>query len=570
MLNNIRNFFTPPVFEDQEKARIAGLLNSILISMLVATTLALPALALSTDAANLIPLFLVTVPFMVINLGAYFIMRRGNVHLASNIFLLSTGIGIFGSYALSEPESINTTLSLTILFALTALLLDARAIARLIVVTIVLTLIVNIARTRGWIEPVFITDQNPMSNWITNSFIFLLTGMGLYLSSVSLRRAFDNARASQESLQTTNQELNELRKELEIRIQERTAAIAQQAVQLNAVSSVARTIASIQDIDTLLPGIAKLVSEQFGFYHVGIFLLDEQGEYAVLRASNSEGGEKMLARQHKLKLDSNSIVGYSTSHGEARIALDVGTDAVFFNNPDLPETRSEMALPLRISGRIIGALDVQSRTPNAFTKEDIATLTTLADQITIAIENARLFEEAREALSEAQDAFEKYVKQEWGNFAQQARHKGFIFDGKQILPLSNEVQRERAKTIQTGRLSLEKTSSFLSIPIKLRGQTIGVLDVRAKKGPREWTADEISLLEAAAERAALALENARLVESSQRRASRERTIGEISTKIGSVSDIESILQTAVEELGRRIGGAAEVTLEIDSNGSKAV
>jgi GAF domain-containing protein len=115
---------------------------------------------------------------------------------------------------------------------------------------------------------------------------------------------------------------------------------------------------------------------------------------------------------------------------------------------------------------------------------------------------------------------------------------------------------------QTVKLSKEKISGAIAVPIKLRGQTIGVLDIRSKNGQRPWKPDEIAMLEAAAERAALALENARLIESAQRRAARERAIGDISTRIGAVSNLESILQTAVEELGRKIGGAAEVTLEI--------
>ena len=274
----------------------------------------------------------------------------------------------------------------------------------------------------------------------------------------------------------------------------------------------------------------------------------------------------MLGRQHSLPLDSHSIVGYSVTHGEPRIALDVGTDAVYFNNPDLPETRSEMAIPLRVAGEVIGALDVQSTATNAFAQEDINVLTTLADQIAIAIENARLFGEARKALGESQAMFEKYTQQEWSNFARQVKPNGFLFDGKQVFPLDNNSRREPIKAvIQTGSLSLEKASATIAIPIKLRGQTIGVLDVHSKKGQRHWKTEEIAMLEAAAERAALALENARLVESAQRRAARERAIGDISTRIGAVGSLESILQTAVEELGRKIGGATEVTLEINSD-----
>jgi putative methionine-R-sulfoxide reductase with GAF domain len=278
----------------------------------------------------------------------------------------------------------------------------------------------------------------------------------------------------------------------------------------------------------------------------------------------------MLNRGHRLPLDSKSIVGYVTSRGEPRIALDVGADSVYFNNPDLPETRSEMALPLRVSGRVIGTLDVQSVETNAFSEEDASVLSTLADQVAIAIENARLFGEAQKALSDAEATYEKYVKQSWNSYVQRARHTAFIFDGKQVIPLDPQAKQEIIKpTIQTGSLILEKTSPNFAVPIKLRGQTIGVLDVRSKKGERTWTRDEITLLESAAERAALALENARLVESAQRRAARERAIGDISTKIGAVSSFEYILQTTVEELGRKIGGATEVTLEIGNGNDKS-
>ena len=357
--------------------------------------------------------------------------------------------------------------------------------------------------------------------------------------------------------------------ELEAQVTERTEKLEKRASQMQAVSSVARAIASVQNLDTLLPDITKLVSNDFGFYHTGIFLLDEKMEFAVLRAANSEGGRRMLDRQHKLRLDSNSIVGFATSRREPRIALDVGTDAVYFNNPDLPNTRSEMALPLLVGTQVIGALDVQSTNPNAFTEDDIAILSTLADQIAIAIENARLFSESRRALSEAQSTFEKYVRQEWESFGKQRKQTGFVYDGKRVTTLEESRQQEKRKNVlQTGRLSLEKKSPIIAVPIKLRGQTIGMLDVRSKSGQREWTQDELALLEAAAERAALALENARLVESSQRRAARERAIGEITSKIGAVSNLDSIMQATVEELGRRISGATEVSFEFVNEDEK--
>src|SRR5690606_34214496 len=132
---------------------------------------------------------------------------------------------------------------------------------------------------------------------------------------------------------------------------------------------------------------ASVISEKYGFYHVGVFLLDENRTYAILTAANSAGGQKMLARQHRLKVGEQGIVGSVTGSGEPRIALDVGADAVFFNNPDLPESHSEMALPLRSGGQVIGALDVQSTETGAFTHVDVQTLGLLAEQVSLAIEN---------------------------------------------------------------------------------------------------------------------------------------------------------------------------------------
>ena len=393
--------------------------------------------------------------------------------------------------------------------------------------------------------------------------LFFVTAIVLRVIIVQLTESIQEAESFGQAQETTNIELKKLQSELEQRVALRTAELEKRASQLEAISNVAHSIVSIQKMEELLPAITQLASEKFGYYHVGIFLLDENKEYALLRATNSEGGQRMLYRQHRLKLDMNSIVGFAISRAEPRIALDVGADAVFFNNPDLPDTRSEMALPLRVGGIVIGALDVQSTQSNAFTKEDVTTLSTLADQIAIAIENARLFSEAREALTRSEETFSRYVQQEWSGFANQVKNTGYVFDGNRTIALDKKEKHEKVKKLaQTGRLSLEKETTELTIPIKFRGQTVGILDVKSKKGNRQWTQDEITLLESAAERAAFALENARLVESAQRRASRERTIGEISTKIGAVSDLEAIMQATVEELGRKIGGTSEVILEL--------
>ena len=551
MQYSLRRFLAPPVFpEDEEKTRSASFINAIVLTNIPVLVLFIIIRVVTGQGELFGSANIILAGILAILSVVWFLMRAGWVKVAgylhvTTIWLASTMIAL-----MSGGINSTTFTSYFVVMLIAGLLLGWRPAVGFTILSIV-------AAFR-------LANQETLGNAIEGTVLFIFGAIFLYLIISSLQDAIRKAQANANELRASNTQLTELRDALELRVQERTTALEKRAAQLQTVSTVARTIAALKDLDSLLPEITRLVSEQFGFYHTGIFLIDDSNEYAILQAANSEGGKRMLNRHHQLRLDATSIVGYATSRGEPRIALDVGADAVFFNNPDLPETRSEMALPLQAGGRTIGALDVQSTKTNAFSQEDINVLNTLADQVAIAIENARLFGESRSALSESQFTIERYVKQAWGSFAQQAKHTGFVFDGKQVVPLEKGARREQIKAAaKTGRLSLEKASSTIAVPVKLRGQLIGVLDVRSKNGQRQWTRDEMTMLEAAAERAALALENARLVDSAQRRAARERVIGEISTRIGAANNFDAILQTAVEELGRKIGGA-EVTLEIKS------
>ena len=561
MPNTFRNFFSAPVIpDDPEKTQDTQTTHRVGVTLLGLAVFSIPFIfrlqspirefALAGTAIGVI-IWLLTI----------YLVKRGKLIAAKVIILVVNSINLFAvAYAVGGLA--NSTIFTTLfLLAMANLLFPARgAIIFGLVLFILVTVFFLLGRLGLVPEP--IEGNTLVSTYLVFIFILAAVVLMLAIASSSYQRNLESIRTSETNLRERNIELDQLKKSLEERITERTAQLEKRAGQLEAISSVARSIASLQDVEELLPAITQLVSERFGYYHAGIFLVDEKRENAVLRAANSEGGRRMLARRHSLKLDANSIVGYTISRQEPRIALDVGADAVFFNNPDLPKTRSEMALPLQVGTQVIGALDVQSTSQNAFAKDDITILSTLADQVAIAIENARLFSESHMALDEAQNAFEKYVRQEWGKFGNQMKHTGFVYDGKRVTTLEESRQQEKRKNVlQTGRLSLEKKSSAIAVPIKLRGQTIGMLDVRSKSGQREWTQDELTLLEAAAERAALALENARLLETSQRRAVRERTIGEIISKIGAVSHLDSIMQTTVEELGRRISRATEVSFE---------
>jgi GAF domain-containing protein len=564
---DFRKIFAPPVFpEDEDKSRSAAILNTIGWSSLLMVVGILLVRIIQANDVNFTEVNWILAATVVVIAFILLLAHHGYVRTASVLFVITLWTAL--SYIASAADGIRDIafFAYTVPILVAGLLVGWQGAAVLTFASILAGWAFAYAEAFQLFTP---TLDTPLNFARDMTVVLLLIGILIYLMITSLVNSLARSRSVTAELSTSNRELNELRTNLQNQVETRTAELKTRASQLEAVSSVARAIASVQDLDTLLPAITKLVSEQFGFYHVGIFLLDAPRQNAVLRAANSQGGLRMLSRQHSLPLDAHSIVGYSTQRGEPRIALDVGADSIYFNNPELPKTRSEMAVPLRVAGEVIGAVDVQSTETNAFSEEDIGVLSTLADQIAIAIENARLFGETKKALNESRVMFEQYTQQEWSSFARQAKARGYIFDGKYVVAMDSNTKRETIKTvIQTGSLSREKTSASVAVPIKLRGQTIGVLDVRAKNGQRPWKSDEIALLEAAAERAALALENARLIESAQKRAARERAIGDISNSIGAVSSLESILQTAVEELGRKIGGAAEVTLELNAEDSQ--
>jgi len=359
---------------------------------------------------------------------------------------------------------------------------------------------------------------------------------------------------------------------LEQRVKERTAELLtannnneRRAKQFEAIGQASRAIISTQNLQDLLPQITKVIHQQLGFYHTGIFLTDSNKEYIVLNAANSEGGQRMLDRHHKLRVGDTSIVGYVAGTSKPRIALDTGADAIYFNNPDLPETRSEMALPLiQTNGEVIGVLDIQSTEPNAFSNEDIEILSTLAEQISVSIANAQLYDETQKTLLEAEMLYRGDLQTKWRRFTSSEKIAGIrrvsmksdLYSESINLPGAMEVIRSGAAYIKN------EENSQMTVPVKLRGEMVGMLSVKADE-KHKWTEDEMDIINAIVERAAVSLENARLLAESRNNAEKERVQSEISAKISASTEIETILKTAIQELGSQIGNA-QITVEMGS------
>jgi len=328
--------------------------------------------------------------------------------------------------------------------------------------------------------------------------------------------------------------------------------VAERTDQLAAINEIATTVSSTLEVGEVLSRTVNVIRDRLGFYHVSVFLMDEKYEYAIVRESTGDIGRIMKERGHRLAVGSQSIIGYVTQHHQARIALDVSADAVHFNNPLLPNTRSEMALPLIVGDTLIGALDVQSTEANAFNADDIAVLQNMANQIAIAMNNARLFQEAQTQIKEASQLTQLYLAQSWQSYTR--AHAGAVnlrLEGETVKPAPelNETDLNlRAPT-------LSDDGTILSVPISLRDQIIGEFSLSAPPESVHWSKDDLLLAEAVISQVALAIENARLLEETQlslaatdRLARRERLIADVTQKLAAGLEIKNVLQIAANEL----------------------
>ncbi|MBN1934862.1 MAG: GAF domain-containing protein [Anaerolineae bacterium] len=377
-------------------------------------------------------------------------------------------------------------------------------------------------------------------------FVLVITiGLAATMMHVAVRSistGFVRVRDAASVLRTMNADLQANRDALVKQTQE----LERRTRYLEATASVARDAAMLQDPRSLLARVVNLISEQFGFYHAGAFLLDSTGEWAVLQSASSEGGQRMLARGHRLRVGQQGTVGYVTDHGELRITLDVGEDSVFFNNPDLPETHSAVTLPLRVHNKIIGALDVQSREPAAFSAEDAEVLQSLADQVALAIDNAQLFLKTQESVDAERRARGELTREMWSRLLSGQTELGYLSTAQAVSSAWTGWLPEMEAAMQSAKAVLnESDRTRLAVPLQVGGQVVGVLNGYKAQG---WTAEEIEMTQTLAEQLSASMERARLYRETQRTAARERVIGEVSGRIRETLDMEAMLRTAAEQM----------------------
>ncbi len=559
----VKQFLAPPVFrDDEDKTRVASLLNTILIAFLMMSVIMM-GIGLLSPVPNPIPGLVANGILILLELGALTLMRRGRVRLASG--LVSSVLGLFfilltlGSGGVFSP----VFGSYTVVILIVGLLLGGSVGVGFAGLGVLAGLGMLYASIRGVLPPSLI-PTTPVSTWAGLTANFIMTAVLLYLATRSLNDALRRARHYAS-------ELEEHKNHLEETVAERTrdlvdcgGELERRNLHLATAAEVSRAASSILDIEELLNRTVTLIVERFDLYYAGLFLVDEGGEWAVLHAGSGEAGQQMVSQGYKLGVGGASMVGWCMANAQARIASDVGAEAIRFDNPLLPDTRSEMALPLISRGRVIGALDVQSTEAMAFTNEDVTVLQTMADQLANAIENARLFRRVEDGVEEISRLHQRYLRQEWQKYLADEENRarvGYVYDqgnvrlagdvrtpeialavdrGEAVAVSETEIPTSLQPDVAATDTALPRTpdavapsgfgQSALAVPLSLRGQVIGALGFYETEQPRRWTSDDIALVEAVADQVALAVENARAYAELQRTAEQLKEVDRLKSQ----------------------------------------
>ena len=540
MLKQVGTFFRPPVFrEDEDKTRKARYANAIAMLFLIVIILYETVLRFLLHYAGFSLIDLIVLGIAAIFGAGLVLLRKGFVRFTSIllvviIWIASNSIAASGYGVKDASYIVNFAIIL-----MAGLLLGWQASLFITVLSILSGWGLAVAEANGLIsvQPYAVTAFTRDVD-----FVLVINAAIIYLLINGLENALRKSRANFDELEAANANLGLTQNELKNRSEELLVANKQlenSTRKLRTVAEVTSTAASLRDFDNLISLTTSIISEQLGYYHIAIFLMDEQRQYAILRSSNTDGGLRMLARGFKVPVGQLGIVSSVAQTGYPRIAFNTGDNKIFFNNPDLPGTQSELALPLKSGDEIIGVLDIQSTEPNHFTEDDVSILSILADQVAIALQNALLFDESQRALREANVESLQASRRAWKDYEEVVQTKGYRYDGIKSEPLKDTRSSNRE-------------NEPLLIPVQLRGQTIGRIKLNAADPSRQWTDDELIMVSATAERVALALEGARLLDEAQKRATREAFLSEVATKLSTSFQLDSILRDTVQELGQTL------------------
>jgi nitrate/nitrite-specific signal transduction histidine kinase len=349
------------------------------------------------------------------------------------------------------------------------------------------------------------------------------------------------------------QQLRLLVTNLEEQVSERTLDLEKRVDQVRTAAEVARDATAETDMDDLLYQTATMLADRFNFHHVGIYLTDSNNKYAVLMATNGNNEQELKIREHKIEIGYDTLVGHVTQNGTPQFVSYTQTEGQTYQHPILEDTRSQLVLPLQVGSRILGAVDIHDLESNAFDQDDVAIFRTMADQISVAIQKIELRNEVEQTLRELESSTGQFTREAWRTFIPDSDSSlGYRFRQLRV-EKTDDLSEATLAALQKGHtvvLSENDANNYttIALPIKIRGEVVGVLDLKYEAADIPSTSKP--MLEEIANRLSLVLENTRLIEAAQKRVQLERLFTEITSSIRENLDMDTVLQSAVQEIGK--------------------
>lgn len=567
-------------FPNPEDQRRADLMNILLRVLLGASALIYLVILASPGQAWMI--FGVASALLLVNLISLYLLRTGRLHLA--ILLVITGLTLVMTLAAALSGGVISAsfVGLTAVVMIAGLLTGGAGGLVLAGITTFLGLGLVVAQGNAFL-PQTLIPTTPLGFWFSLSALFFTVAELVSQVDTGLHRALLQARQKEAAQLQATAEMEQMRASLRDQNAERAQELALRSSYLQAVLEISQSTAALLDQGQVMRTTAQLIKEQFHLYYVGVFLVDASGDWAVLQAGEGPGQavQAMLDRGHRLRIGSG-MIGWSIANAQPRVASEAGQDIVRQATSELPETRSEAAIPLRSRGRVIGAISVQSQRPNAFGEMEINAYQALADQVATTLDNARLYTESAQALEEARRFYGQANRRAWQDFLHSRQQIDLTYrygrlaaqaesgpmDGQATL---SQVARQQALSSGRPVQISDERNALLFLPIPVREIHVGVIGFSKEitpGRPAAWGEDEIDLLQSIVEQLGLALDSARLYQDTQRLAQREQVTGEVTSHIRQTLDIQTVLHTAVEEI-QRVFGLPEVIISLgEANASE--
>jgi GAF domain-containing protein len=482
-------------------------------------------------------------PFYIL---AFILGRRGHVKIAGFIPAAVVFAAMAASFFQVGVGHIST-IGFAMVVITAGILIGASAATFFAILGVAAYLIGGWAQTNGYVPSALIPIDTIVIDAIGLGLGLLVLVIFNWLSNREKQRALQLERNLTIRLQAQSQDLEE-------QVAQRTASLERKATQLETTAEISRLASEMLDPSELMSHSVNLIQARFGFYHVSIFLLDETGLWANLVASTGEAGKALISQHHRLATGSASILGWVTANRLPRVTMDVADDPFYFRNPLLPETRSEMAIPLVAGTRLLGALDIQSTKLGAFTEDDVRAIEAIATELAIAIDSTRLIQETQRQLERFESSYRDLARQSWRRIA---RSQGG-YDIRIGTPVITRVDGDdgfttsfEAETKRTPVLSEDKRE--LSIPVQMRGEIIATISARRSEDEGAWSEEDIALLQAVAGQTALALESARQYTEEHRRVAELEVINRVSQAVSQHLRLDSLYRVVHAQVNQVLG-----------------